>query len=121
MPKGGDCAVQSRHVLNQLPATTAAAAATPNPPINSKAPKSPRSRHELRQHALDATTLILQSEISLPLKKGLKNFISRLAHQTQVEIAWTRSKLDRIELSDIHTACSGKEAPKDEGRSLQLQ
>ena len=65
---------------------------------------------------MDATTLVLQSGISSPLKKGLKNFISRLAHQT--DIAWTRSKLDKIELSDIRTKYSGKQVPKGQRKKL---
>ena len=89
------------------------------PPINPKALatlKAPRNRHELRQHTLDATTLVLQSGISSPLKKGLKNFISRLAHQT--DIAWTRSELDKIELSDIRTKYAGKQVPKGRRKKL---
>ena len=91
------------------------------PPINPKALatlKAPRNRHELRQHILDATALILQSGISSPLKKGLKNFIYRLAYQT--EITRTRSELDMIELSDIRTKYAGKQVPKGR-RSLQLR
>ena len=52
----------------------------------------------------------MQSGISSPLKKGLKNFIPRLAHQTD---AWTRSELDKIELNDIRTKhASSKQVPK---------
>ena len=123
--KAGVVPYNPDNVLNQLPATTAPAAtattAMPNPPINPKALaalKSPRSRHELQQYTLDATTFILQSGISSPLKKGLKNFISRLARQ--IEIAWTRSELDKIELCDIRTTYAGKRVPKGQ-RSLQLR
>ena len=121
--KAGVVPYNPDNVLNQLPATTAPAAtattATLNPPINPKALaalKTPRSRHELRQHTLDATAFILRSGISSPLKKGLKNFISRLAHQT--EIAWTRSELDKIELSDIRTTYAGKRVPKGQRKKL---
>lgn len=58
----------------------------------------------------------LQSGISLLLKKGLKNFISRLAHQT--DIAWTRFELDKIELGDVRTKYASKQVPK--GRSKKL-
>ena len=46
----------------------------------------------------------------------MKNFISRLAHQT--EIAWTRSELDKIELSDICTTYVGKRVPKGQRKKL---
>ena len=65
---------------------------------------------------MDATTLVLQSGISSPLKKGLKNFISRLAHQTN--IACTRSELDKIKLGDIHTKYAGKQVPKGRRKKL---
>ena len=62
--KAGIIPYNPDNVLSQLPAITATATTTPNPPINPKALaalKTPRSRHELRQHTLDATTLILRS------------------------------------------------------------
>ena len=46
----------------------------------------------------------------------MKNFISRLAHQT--EIAWTRSESDNIELSDIRATYAGKRVSKGQRKKL---
>jgi len=71
--------VYSDNVLNQLPASFTPTDTTTTPPINPKAfstLKTPQSQHELQQHTLDTTSLVLQSRILSPLKKGLQNFIS---------------------------------------------
>ena len=75
--KAGNVPYNPVNVPNQLPATTAAAAATPNPPINPKALaalKTLRRRHELRQHTSDAITLILQSGDFIATQKGVEEF-----------------------------------------------
>ena len=98
------------NVLNQLPAITPTdtTTTTPTPPINPKALatlKTSRNRHELRQHTLGATTRVTKPTF-VAAHERVKNFISRLAHQT--EVAWTRSELGKIELGDIRAGKQGR-------------
>ena len=46
----------------------------------------------------------------------MKNFTPQLAHQAGIE--WTRSELDKIELSDIRTQYAGKQVPKGRRKKL---
>ena len=107
------------NVLNQLPTITPTdtTTTTPTPPINPKALptlKTPRSRHELRQHTLGATTRVTKPTF-VATHEGLRFSFLDLHIRLKLhgpDLSWVRLNWA---ISALESKC------KNEGRSLQLR